>query len=470
MADQASRSTQTATESDRIGFFGKVPSHGDFISDGLERELIGTFDGWMRSGMHAGADMFTSRWPEIFSSSPPIRFIIERGIWGNCAYVGVLAPSADRVGRKYPLAIIAQLNGFREHPRSLYLDDTWFMAAEALAETSMTRDFDISRFITSIKKLRLPKSREEEDVPEMVRGRMPTSLWWYIDPISRRARGLKFDGKPNASDFLRLFSDMPGKGGEDRSTPAPIPATAQKETKQQMPPVAPAPAPAAKQPSSVTYSYATHPGTRLSLNADALFVSQTPSLFAIADGQGDSHSAAEAARLATNILAETPDAENPEMMAQQIRGRLGTINSLLLSRQTTGADVRPMASVVIASIISRRLSVLWSGDARAYLLKNGTMHQLSRDHVVVGMKKQLSQCVGLSQQFRPDIVFEEWGLQDRVLLCSYPLVQILRDRAIAEIVFNTPVKDCANALVQEALIENARENISAIVIGNRREQ
>jgi type VI secretion system protein ImpM len=129
-----------------------------------------------------------------------------------------------------------------------------------------------------------------------------------------------------------------------------------------------------------------------------------------------------------------------------------------------------MASVVIASIISRRLSVLWSGDARAYLLKNGTMHQLSRDHVVVGMKKQLSQCVGLSQQFRPDIVFEEWGLQDRVLLCSYPLVQILRDRAIAEIVFNTPVKDCANALVQEALIENARENISAIVIGNRREQ
>lgn len=470
MADQASRSTQTATESDRIGFFGKVPSHGDFISDGLERELIGTFDGWMRSGMHACADLFTGRWPKIFSSSPPIRFIVEHGIWGNCAYVGVLVPSADRVGRKYPLAIIAQLNGFREHPRSLYLDDTWFMAAEALAETSMTGDFDISRFITSIKKLRLPKPREEEDVPEMVRGRIPTSLWWYIDPVSRRARGLKFDGKPKASDFLRLFSDMPGKGDADHSAPAPISAPAQAKTKQQMPPAVPAPPPAAEQPSSVTYSYATHPGTRLSLNADALFVSQTPSLFAIADGQGDSHSAAEAARLATNILAETPDAETPEMMAQQIRGKLGTINSLLLSRQTTGADVRPMASVVIASIISHRLSVLWSGDARAYLLKNGTMHQLSRDHVVVGMKKQLSQCVGLSQQFRPDIVFEEWGLQDRVLLCSYPLVQILRERAIAEIVFNTPIKDCANALVQEALIENARENISAIVIGNRRER
>jgi type VI secretion system protein ImpM len=442
MANQASRPAETAAESDRIGFFGKVPSHGDFISDGLERELIGTFDDWMRSGLHACADLFSGRWSEIFTSSPPIRFIIESGIWGNCAYAGVLVPSADRVGRKYPLAIIAQLNSFRKHPRTLYLDDTWFMAAEALAETSMTGDFDMSRFNTSVKKLRLPKPREEDDAPEMVRGRAPTSIWWRIDPVSRRARGLKFDGKPKASDFLRLFSDMAGKGEEDGSTPV----QAQESAKHKTPP---APAPPTEQPSSVIYSYATHPGTRLSLNADSLFVSQTPALFAIADGQGDTHSAVEAARLATNILAETPDAENHEVMAQQIRGKLGTVNSLLLSRQTMGADGRPMASVIIASIIGRRLSVLWSGDARAYLLKNGTMHQLSRDHVVIGMKRQLSQCVGLSQQFRPDIVGEDWGSQDRLLLCSYPLVQILKERA---------------------LIEDARENVSAIVIGNRLEQ
>ncbi|MGI8398989.1 type VI secretion system-associated protein TagF [Agrobacterium deltaense] len=467
MANQASRPAETATESDRIGFFGKVPSHGDFISDGLERELIGTFDDWMRSGLHACADLFSGRWPEIFTASPPIRFIIESGIWGNCAYAGVLVPSADRVGRKYPLAIIAQLNSFRKHPRTLYLDDTWFMAAEALVETSMTGDFDMSRFNTSVKKLRLPKPREEDDAPEMVRGRAPTSLWWRIDPVSRRARGLKFDGKPKASDFLRLFSDMAGKGEEDGS----IPVKPQESAKHKTPPVmTPAPAPATEQPSSVIYSYATHPGTRLSLNADSLFVSQSPALFAIADGQGDTHSAVEAARLATNILAETPDAESPEVMAQQIRGKLGTVNSLLLSRQAMGADGRPMASVIIASIIGRRLSVLWSGDARAYLLKNGTMHQLSRDHVVVGMKRQLAQCVGLSQQFRPDIVGEDWGSQDRLLLCSYPLVQILKERAIAEIVGKTPIKDCASALIQEALIEDARENVSAIVIGNRLEQ
>lgn len=468
MANQATRPAETAAESDRIGFFGKIPSHGDFISDGLERELISIFDDWMRSGLHACAEMFSGRWPAIFSSSPPIRFIVERGIWGNCAYVGVLVPSADRVGRKYPLAIIAQLNGFRKHPRTLYLDDTWFMAAEALAETSMTGDFDMSRFNAAVKKLRLPKPRADDDEPDMMRDRMPTSLWWHIDPQSRRARGHKFDGKPKASDFMRLFSEIAVKDDEDAASPAR--AMSPGDVKPE-PTAAVRPAPPAMQPSSsVVYSYATHAGTRLSLNADSLFVSQKPSLFAIADGQGDTHGAVEAARLVTNILAETPDAENAEMMAQQIRGKLGTVNSLLLSRQSAGADSRPTASTVIAHIIDGRLGIIWSGDARAYLLKNGTMHLLSRDHVIIGMKKQLSQCVGLSQQFRPDIVYEDWGEQDRLLLCSYPLVHLLKERTIAEIISGTPVKDCASALIQEALIENARENISAIVIGNEHER
>ncbi|MCF3998795.1 hypothetical protein L2E47_54590, partial [Pseudomonas aeruginosa] len=85
------------------------------------------------------------------------------------------------------------------------------MAAEALAETSTTGDFEIARFNAAVRKLRLPKPREEDDEPEMVRGRPPTSLWWHIDPHSRRPRGLKFDGKPKAADFMRLFSEMAGK-------------------------------------------------------------------------------------------------------------------------------------------------------------------------------------------------------------------------------------------------------------------
>lgn len=475
MANPTTNPVKTAIENDRIGFYGKIPSHGDFVSEGLDRELLEAFDTWLRSGMHACADVFADRWSAVFSNSPPLRFIIERGIWGRSAYAGVLLPSKDRVGRKYPLIVLAQLPDFRQHPRTLYLDDTWFMAAEALAETSMTLDFEMARFTSAIKRLRMPKPRGEDDELDVraVPAKTPTSLWWYIDADSRRPRGMKFEGKPAATDFVKLFREQvepekpqtpqkaenPTRSGNARPAPeAPSPKAT--------PAPQPIPVEKVKQGETV-YSYATHAGTRLTTNADALFVSKAPALFAIADGVGDAASAVEAARLTTNALTEIGDTDRAEIMTQDIRAKLGTVNSLLFSRQFATDLSRPMASVVAAAIVGETMSVVWSGDARAYLMRDGTMHPLTRDHVTVGMKKQLAQCIGISQQFRPGTFSDQWKHDDRLLLCSYPLLQALQERVVAEILQETPLGDCANALVQEALIENARDNISAIVIGTR---
>ena len=474
MAKQVSTPVKAAVESDRIGFFGKIQSHGDFISEGMDRDLIGALDGWVQAGMHACADVFASRWNSVFSASPPLRFITERGIWGRNAYAGVLLPSRDRVGRKYPLVVLAQLTEFNQHPRTLYLDDTWFMAAEAVAETSMRSDFDMQRFTTSVKRLRMPKPKgEDEDVQFSARSGGPISLWWYIDADTRRARGMKFEGKPAATDFVRLFRDKTSTE-ENETSASPLPTQqVSLETKSASPPkttTAPKPPQREAPVAPLIYSYATHPGTRLSVNADALFVSKSPALFAIADGVGAGNAAVEAARLTTNALTDIASNVQAEFVTQDIKGKLGTVNSLLLSRQFGTEAQKPMASVVVASLVESTLTVLWSGDARAYLLRDGTMHMLSRDHVIVGMKKQLSQCLGLSQQFRPDAFSEDWGMHDRLLLCSFPLMQALKERVVAEILQETQINDCANALMQEALIENVRDNISAIVIGNRLEQ
>ncbi|KQO77685.1 type VI secretion system-associated protein TagF [Rhizobium sp. Leaf262] len=473
MAAPVTKTVKAAVETDRIGFYGKIPSHGDFVSEGMDRDLIGALDGWIRSGLHACADVFAERWTAVFTTSPPLRFIIERGIWGRSAYVGVLLPSKDRVGRKYPLVVLAQLVDFRQHPRTLYLDDTWFMAAEALAETSMTTDFDMGRFTTSIKRLRMPKPRgDDEETSFSTPSAHPSSLWWYIDTDTRRPRGMKFEGKPAAADFVRLFKEK-STADEDNAQKAGT-RTVPKPTEVKATPVVAESPPEPPQPrrekadqSSLVYSYATHPGTRLTVNADALFVSKTPALFAIADGIGDAGNAVEAARLTTNALTDIADSDNPDFITQDVKGKLGTVNSLLLSRQLSAEPSRPMASVVVASFVGSQLTIMWSGDARAYLLRDGTMHSLSRDHVIVGMKKQLAQCVGQSQQFRPSTLLENWGRHDRLLLCSFPLMQALKERVVAEILQDTSVPDCANALMQEALIENVRENISAIVIGDR---
>lgn len=457
-----------ASESDRIGFFGKIPSHGDFISEGIDREFVARLDEWLRTGLHACADHYGASWSSIFSNSQPIRFIVESGAWSDSAYAGILLPSRDRVGRKYPLVVLAQLAMFRLHPRTLYLDETWFMAAEALAETSMNEDFDMHRFTSAIRRLRLPKPKIDEDAPAAIaRPDKPTSLWWRIDEETRRPKGVKLDGRPGTEDFVRLFQD---------SAHSPETATHSqeqhrtKDARTSVPklstPAARALAPEPNAPASVVYSYATHAGTKLSNNADSLFVSSRPALFAIADGIGDGQPAAEAARLIVNLLADVTERGDQDIDPQSIRGKLGTANSLLLSRQVAEGVPRPGASVVTALISNHAIAVLWSGDARAYLLRDGTMHSLTRDHVIVGMKKTLAQYIGHSQQFRPDISRESWGRNDRLLLCSFPLVQKLKERAVAELLSGTALEDCANALVQEALIENVKDNISAIVIGH----
>ncbi|WWS82514.1 type VI secretion system-associated protein TagF [Agrobacterium vitis] len=62
--------TEKPAGQDRIGFFGKLPSHGDFLSEGLEREMVATLDGWIRGGLHACEQEFGAAWPELFSASP----------------------------------------------------------------------------------------------------------------------------------------------------------------------------------------------------------------------------------------------------------------------------------------------------------------------------------------------------------------------------------------------------------------
>ncbi|MDQ0454584.1 type VI secretion system-associated protein TagF [Rhizobium paknamense] len=447
------------TPIDRIGFFGKLPSHGDFISDGLERETIEALDRWCREGLHACEMAFGAGWEKLFAASPPWRFIVEKGIWGRAAFAGVLLPSHDRVGRSFPLIIAAQLNQFDYHPRTLYLDRNWFIAAEGLAESSITRDFDLGRFIDSLKRMRLPRPQEDEGLTPATPDR--SGLWWYIDQETMKPRGLRLSAPLKAEHFLKLFREV-SQSAEKPVPPQPEPTVQPAETPQPKAPLAVQPAPL-KAP-ALGYSYATHAGTRFSINADGLFLSAAPPLFAVADGVGDHGSAEAAAKLAANSLATIGPVETAEDMLHEIKGKLGKANSLLLARPPGNGLPPPAASIVTASVVAGQILIVWAGDARAYLLRDGTMRPLTRDHVSLGLQKRLRRGLGLEPQFLPESLMEAAKPGDQLFLCSYPLIHLLGERAVAELLLDHAGDDPAEALIQEGLIANARENISAIVI------
>ena len=92
------------------------------------------------------------------------------------------------------------------------------------------------------------------------------------------------------------------------------------------------------------------------------------------------------------------------------------------------------------------------------------MRCLTRDHLEIGMMRRLVRFVGAEQQFIPEVTNLAVQVNDRFVLCSSGLLQALGERTIANILLDETADGAADALIQEALISNARNNISAIVI------
>ena len=449
--------TKSPMQADAIGFFGKLPTHGDFVSAALGLRLQGELDQWIMGGLVALESALETKWQRRFHATSAWRFVIGSGIWAPGAVAGVLLPSRDRVGRSFPLVIAAQLQKFSGQLRDLCEDDSWFAAAEALAETSEKPDFDMRRFVEGIKRLRLPFADIRSATPPSAAASQappPASLWWRINPGTRRGRGFRTTAAPTAEDFVKLVTLENGEGPPPPAQPALAVAAKPAES-----------VPISQAHWTIERSHASHPGTRLSLNADALLVSDKPSIFAVADGVGDGIGAIEAARIATQILAGIPEREELQTLVQDVKSKLSHAHAILRAKGTAGEREPPVASIVVAAMAEGRLAAIWAGDTRCYLLRDGMMRLLTRDHIDIGLRRTLGRGLGLKEQFAADIVNDELQRGDRLLLATGPLSRSLTDRVIAETLIDTPLEQVADALIQEALIANCRDNVSAIVVG-----
>ncbi len=94
----------------RVGWFGKVPSSKEYVSE----EINGRLPLWLRSWVEDGHDLFVSRFPErrgkIFRN---LRFIILDQQNEECL-VGILSESTDSIGRMFPVTY------FVEFPLSMF--------------------------------------------------------------------------------------------------------------------------------------------------------------------------------------------------------------------------------------------------------------------------------------------------------------------------------------------------------------
>ncbi|MEZ4677998.1 MAG: protein phosphatase 2C domain-containing protein [Caldilineaceae bacterium] len=149
-------------------------------------------------------------------------------------------------------------------------------------------------------------------------------------------------------------------------------------------------------------------------------------------------------------------------------------------------------TVVLAALAGNRLYILHLGDSRAYLHRNGQLHQLTTDHtwaqaaVAAGTlsaaeaahhpgRNQLQRYLGSNRQINvaravlsPDNGYaEEYILVqpgDRILLCSDGVYHRLEHRVL-EAIANTGKRpqDTVDMLVQKAIDQGEIDDITALI-------
>lgn len=121
------------------GWYGKLPSLGDFASRRLPRTFLDPWDAWLQRSIARGRAALGARWPGAFLDAPAWRFALLPQLCGPSAWAGVIAPSIDRVGRCFPLTVAVPLRPCPGMLAATLGAHRWFAAVESLARAAIGR-------------------------------------------------------------------------------------------------------------------------------------------------------------------------------------------------------------------------------------------------------------------------------------------------------------------------------------------
>jgi len=139
-----------------VGFFGKLPSHGDFLGRRLPRGFTDPWDRWLQTVIANSREQLGSDWLDIYLTSPLWRFALAPGLCGDGAWCGLLMPSVDRVGRYFPLTLAVELQRDGNLLGLLASAEEWYQACEKLALGALEDGFDLEAFDQALQGMAAP--------------------------------------------------------------------------------------------------------------------------------------------------------------------------------------------------------------------------------------------------------------------------------------------------------------------------
>lgn len=214
-------------------------------------------------------------------------------------------------------------------------------------------------------------------------------------------------------------------------------------------------------------------------NADAVFGEDN--LFIVADGVGIKGNSDLASKMTVDLVQQSFFAQI-DLVHTIKRAHLA-----LKQHNLKHAELPPIGTTIVAAACSNiECNIAWVGDSRAYLVdvNSQTIKLLTEDHSLVNelLKKgaitpeearqhpkrnAITRSIGLTQNddIQVDSRVVQWSENQILLLCSDGISDYMTDEMIMQCLLQPESQqDLAKNLVNKALYEGSRDNISVVLI------
>jgi serine/threonine protein phosphatase PrpC len=251
----------------------------------------------------------------------------------------------------------------------------------------------------------------------------------------------------------------------------------------------------------ILFAALTDVGRQREHNEDNFLVDKKLGLFVVCDGMGG-HAAGEvASALAVRTLHEEIKRES-DLLSDYARGGAGAarvskrdiLNMLEFAVNRASSRVHAEAAkdekkrgmgttLVSLLVIGTTAFIIYVGDSRIYLLRDGVLEQLTEDHTVrnelvkkrkmsreqverIAQKNAITRAVGVYEHAEPDTLVLDLVQGDRFLLCSDGLCGYFEEdlETLGRLLSNPNADTAARSLIDAANEQGGKDNITSVIV------
>jgi type VI secretion system protein ImpM len=218
-----------------LGFYGKLPTYGDFITRRLPKDFQTAWHEWIANGLGAAREAMPEDWRTFYLNCPAWKFVIGAGICGDQGVAGVTIPSVDKVGRYFNFTLAVMLPAGVRPVSLVNGQPEWFSSVEEMALRTLDEEMDQDQLDMGLQELssstvfpQVPEFELQEGVVHMcskltsmgttvdqlenilhnlVAQRYPDhSFWWHEGSVNTPAQMICCEGMPDGENYLSMLA------------------------------------------------------------------------------------------------------------------------------------------------------------------------------------------------------------------------------------------------------------------------